>query len=141
MELVDHISVLSSVELVYIDVTLRSTSKEMTTIGESNLSATLDSNVMEWLKALLEHIHHSHSVGETNNDMESRRMESNTVGLVVVRSADLKSWGLILSLIVPNSHSLIDRASSNQVLLDTDIHALDSSRVKWVDKVLILGVI
>jgi hypothetical protein len=126
MELVDHVSILTSVELVDIDVTLRGTGEEMTTVRESNLSASLNSNMMERLKALLEHIHHSHSISKSNNDMESRWMESNTVSFIVVRGANLKSWSLVL-LVVPDSHGLIDRASSNQVLLDANIHTLDGS--------------
>jgi len=112
MELVDHVSILTSVELVDVDVTLRSTGKEMTSIGESNLSASLNSYVMEWFKALLEHIHHSDSISESNNDMESRRMKSYTVSFIVVRRTNFKSWCLVL-LVVPNSHGLVDRASSN----------------------------
>jgi hypothetical protein len=127
MELVDHVSVLTSVELVDVDIALRSTCEEMTTVRESNLSASLDSNVMKWFETLLEHVHHSHSISETNNDMESRRMECHTVGLIVVGSADLESWSLVLTLIIPNSHSLIDGAGCNQIFLDADVHTLNSS--------------
>jgi len=48
----------------------------MTTIGESDLSATFDRNFFEGLQCLLEYIHHSHFISEANNYMESRRMES-----------------------------------------------------------------
>ena len=126
MELVNHVSILTSVELVDVDVTLRSTGEEMTSIGESYLSTSLNSNMMEWLEALLEHIHHSDSISESNNDVESRRMESNTISFIVVRGTNLKSWSLVL-LVVPDSHGLVDRASGNQVLLDTNIHTLDGS--------------
>lgn len=96
--------------------------------------------MMERLETLLEDVHHSYSICETNNNMETRWMEGYTVGLVIVRSTNLEGWSLVL-LVVPNSYSLVNRASGYKVLLDANIHTLDSSRVEWVDKILILGVI
>jgi len=69
---VDHIlSILSSVELIDIDVALRSTSEEVTTVGESYFSATLDGDRLVGLETLLENVHHTNSVSETYDQMES----------------------------------------------------------------------
>ena len=91
MRLVDHVlSVLSGVELVDIDVALGSASEQVATVGESNFSTALDWNCVERLEALLEHIHHSYSIGETNDQVEARWMEGNTVSFVWVLLADFK---------------------------------------------------
>ena len=51
-------------------------------------------------------------------------MEGHTVRLVVVLLADLKSgWAGV----VPDSHTFIDGAGGDQVLLHADVHALDGS--------------
>ena len=39
----------------------------MTTIGESDFSATLDGDSLVGLETLLEDVHHSNSVGETDD--------------------------------------------------------------------------
>lgn len=139
MCLVDHIlSVFSSVEFVDIDVTLRSTCEEMTTIRESNFSATLYCDCLIGLETLLEDVHHTNSIGETYDQMESRWVEGYTVGLVVEEFTNLKLWWVE---VVPNTNRLIDGAGSNKILLDADIHTLDGSGVEWENQVLILAVI
>jgi hypothetical protein len=47
------------------------TSEEVPAVGESDLTAELDSNFLESLKILLEDIHHANFVSKTNNNMES----------------------------------------------------------------------
>jgi len=47
MHFVNHVTILSSIELVDIDVALRSTRKQMSSVGESNLSASLDGDRLE----------------------------------------------------------------------------------------------
>jgi len=118
------LSVLSGVELVDIDVALGSASEQVATVGESDFSAALDGDCVERLKALLEHIHHSDSIGETDNQVEARWMEGNTVGFVWVLLTDLKSWRVG---VVPDSHRLVGGAGGDEVLLDADVHALNCS--------------
>lgn len=139
MRFVDHVlSILAGVELVDIDVALRSTGEEMTTVGESYFSATLDGDRLVGLETLLENVHHANSVGETDDQMEAGWVESHTVGLVVEELANLKlGWVEV----VPNADRLIDGAGSHKVLLDTDVHSLDSSGVEGEDEVLVLAVI
>ena len=67
-------------------------------------------------------------------------MEGNTVSLVIEELTNLKLGSLIRS-IVPDPYSLIDRASYHKVLLDADVHALDSSGVERIDEILILLVV
>ena len=136
---VDHIlSVLTCVEFVHINVTLRCASEQVTTVRESDFSASLDWNSVVRLETLLEDIHHSDSISETDNQVETWWMEGYTVGLIWVLLADLKNWWVG---VVPNSDRLISRASNNEVLLDADIHTLDGSWMEWANKILILGII
>lgn len=122
MTLVYHLwAVFTRVELVNMDVSLMSTSKEVTTVGELDLSASLDLDLMVHFQTLLEDIHHSDSVSETDDNMESRWVEGNTVGFILESLTDLKlRW-----IVVPYSHSLVDRASGNKIFLDAHVHALN----------------
>jgi len=132
------LGILSSVEFVDIDIALSSTSKEMATIGEPDLSATLNSNSLERFQTFLEDVHHPYSISETNNQMEARRVEGYTVGLVVEELTNLK---LRRSGIVPDPNSLVDGAGGDEVFLHTDIHPLDGSAMEGEDEVFILGVV
>jgi hypothetical protein len=67
-------------------------------------------------------------------------MECYTVCLIIEKLANLK-LELTWSLIVPDSYSFINGASSNQIFLNTDIHALDSSGVEWKNCEFILAII
>ena len=136
MRLVDHIgSVFTCVELVHIDVTLRSTSKKVSTVGESQLSASLDRNNVIRLQTFLKNVHHSDSVSESDDQVEARWVESYTIGFVMEHLADLESWWV---RVVPDSNGLVDGAGGDQVFLDADVHSLDSSGVERVDQVLVL---
>ena len=69
---VDHVlSIISIIELVDIDVDLRGTGEEVTTVGESNFSATLNGDRLVGLETLLENVHHTNSVSETYDQMEA----------------------------------------------------------------------
>ena len=141
MCLVYHfLSVLTGVELVDIDVILGCASKQVTSIWESNLSATFNSNCLKWLKAIFENIHHSNSICETNYYVESCRVECYTIGLIAEQLTNFK-LKLARCLIVPNSNGLIDRTSSYQVLFNANIHTLNRSGVEWEDGKLIFAVI
>lgn len=67
-------------------------------------------------------------------------MESNTVSLIIEELANLKRRSLVWS-IVPNSDSLINRASNNKILLDANIHSLDGSGMEWVNEILVLLIV
>lgn len=122
---VDHfLGVLTSVKLVDINMILRCASKQMTSVGESDFSAALDAYCLERFKAVFEHVHHPHSVCESDDDVESSWVECYTVCLVTEQLANLK-LKLSRCLIVPNSHSFVNRAGGDQILLDANIHSLD----------------
>ena len=67
-------------------------------------------------------------------------MESNTICFIIVGSTNFKRWSLIWR-IVPDSHTLVNRAGGNQILLNADIHTLNSTRMEWIDEILIARVI
>ena len=58
--------------------------------------------------------------------MEAWGMESQTESLILECLTDVKS----LLLVVPDPHCLVDTASTNQVLLNADIHSVDGS---WME--------
>ena len=81
----------------------------MTAIGEPDLSAALDGYLLECLQTLLEHVHHSDFVCETNNDVEPRRMKGQTECFVLEGFTYVQS----LLLVVPDPHSLVDTAGTD----------------------------
>ena len=102
---------------------LVSASEEVTTVRKPDLSAELDWNLFESLESLLEDIHHADFICKANYDMETRRMESERVCLVLENLTDFEST----SVIVPDAHSLVSSASSNQLLLYANVHAVDGT--------------
>ena len=45
--------------------------EEVPAVGEADLSAQLDTDLLELLQAPLEHIHHAHFVSEADDDVET----------------------------------------------------------------------
>lgn len=119
----------SCVELIDADIVLISACEQMASIWEPNLSTALDWDFLERFQALLKYVHHSDFICESNDDMEARGMESQTKSFILEGLTDVKS----LLLVVPDSHSLVDTASTYQVLLNADIHAMDGSWMEGED--------
>jgi hypothetical protein len=65
----------SSIEFVNRDSMLVGASKEVPTVGESDLTAELDADLLECLECFLEHIHHADFISETNDNVEPRGVE------------------------------------------------------------------
>jgi hypothetical protein len=63
-------------------------------------------------------------------------MEGYRVSLVVEHLTNLEAWWVG---VVPHSDGLINTASSDQLLLDADVHAVDGSGVEWENQVFILN--
>jgi len=53
----------------------------MTTVWEHDLTTCLDRDIFEWLKIMLEYIHHFDTICETDNQMEATRVKCNTEAL------------------------------------------------------------
>lgn len=126
-----------SVELINTNVVLICASEQMSPMRKSNLSTALNWDFLEGFQTLLEYIHHSHFISESNNDMESRWMKSQTEGFILKALTNFQS----LLLIIPNSNCFIDTASTNQMLLNADIHSMDGSWVEWIDQILVFSII
>ena len=62
---------LGRVELVHRYRVLIRACKEVPAVGEADLSAQLDADLLKLLQAPLEHIHHAHLVSETDHDVET----------------------------------------------------------------------
>lgn len=77
----------------------------MSTIREANFSAAFDTDSLEGLKTVLEDIHHSNSICETDDDMETCRMESYAISLVIEELTDFESGWIG---VMPDSHCLIN---------------------------------
>ena len=81
---------LACVEVVHDDRADLHASKQVTTIGENNLTARLDADVLVLLNRVLEHVHHSYSIVETNHDLEASWVEGHTLGLLRERLINLE---------------------------------------------------
>lgn len=62
---------LGRVELVHRYRVLIRACEEVPAVGEADLPAQLDADLLELLQAPLEHVHHAHLVSETHHDVET----------------------------------------------------------------------
>jgi hypothetical protein len=111
--------------------------KEVAAVGESDLTAQLDADLLELLEASLENIHHANLVSETYYDMETRGMESKGVCLILENFANLQG----LSMIVPDADCLVGSTGTNELLLNADVHAINAAGVERIDKIFVFSII
>ena len=94
-------------ELVYADSATVLASEEVATMRKDNLTTLLDWNFLIFEECffrrliILEDVHHPDSISKANNDLESRRMERNTEGLITVLFINLKIKA-VTGTIAPN---------------------------------------
>jgi hypothetical protein len=72
--------------------------------------------------------------------MEPRRVESYTESFFIEKLTNLKRRELSLSWIIPNSYSFINRAGSNKIFFNTDIHSLDWPWMEWANQKFIFAI-
>ena len=72
---------LGSIELVHPDVFVVLAGKEMTTVGEDNLTALLDWDALVCLQSLVQDVEELHLVAQANHQVKAGRMEGNGVCL------------------------------------------------------------
>ena len=131
--------VFSCVELVDTDIGLILTGEQVASIREHNLATTLDVDGLVRHKILLKDVHHPNAVSEAHHDLEACRMEGHTERFIVKHLVDLKIERALYE--APDLDCFIHGASGNQVLLDASVHPVDTSRVKWEDKVVVHDVV
>ena len=129
---------LACVEVVHDDRADLHASKQVTTIGENNLTARLDADVLVLLNRVLEHVHHSYSIVETNHDLEASWVEGHTISTLLELLVDLQLKAN-LRIVAPDLDCLVGGASGDQVLLNAHVHACDGTGVERVDQVLVHG--
>ncbi len=101
--------------------------EKVAAIGEADLAAELDGNLFEGFQGLLKDIHHSHLVCEADHDVETRGVEGERVRLVLEYLTDVKGAGVI----VPDADSFVSTASTDKLLLNAHIHAIDGTGMEW----------
>lgn len=125
----DHVwSAFSCVKVKHHDWVCVCTCEQMTTIWELNFSTRFNMDFLILFKTLLKHIHHTNSIWKSNNYMETWRMESNRMSLVLIAFNDVK----FSFSVVPNSYSFIFWAGCNQLLLNAHIKSFNWSRMEWI---------
>ena len=80
----------SGEEFKYMDKGLVLAGKETSSIGKDDLTAPLVWKLLVLLNAILKDIHHSDSVIETNNNLETSWMERYTKSFFLIAFADFK---------------------------------------------------
>ena len=128
--------VLRRVEAVDVDEVDEHASKKMATVREHNLSTLLDRQVLVLLNRVGEDVHHPNSIEESNDNLETCRMESHAHGIILELLVNLQ-FEAERRAVTPYLDSLIGRASCYQVFLDTDVHSGDGSRMERMDEVLV----
>lgn len=112
----------------------------MTTMGELNFTRLFDSELFVCLQALLEQVHHSDSLVETDDHVEARGMESHTVGLILELLIDFQIE-TILSHVRPHFNGAIDGARRDERLLDASVHAVDLAGVEGKHEVRVVDLV
>jgi hypothetical protein len=106
-------------------------------IAKPDLPATLNGDFFVGLERFGEDIHHSDLVSESNNYVETRRMECYTISFILEYFTNFQCF----SIVIPNSDCFVNAASRNQILLHTNIQSMDLSRVIRINKVFISGIV
>lgn len=98
--------ILRSVEVVDMNEVHEHAGEKVTTIGEDNLTALLDWQILVLLDRVCKDIHHSNPIKEANNNLETCRVERNAHGIILELLVDLefesKRW-----TIAPNLDCLV----------------------------------
>ena len=97
---------LACVEVVHDDSSNLHACKQVTTIGEDDLTARLDANVFVLLDGVLEHVHHAHTIVEADHNLEASWVEGHTVGTFLELLVDLQ-LETIRGTVAPNLHGLV----------------------------------
>lgn len=133
--------VLSCVEFINTNVVIVLSSKKMSSIAKHNFFAIFYvTNRLVRNKGILEYVHHSNPISETNYNMETWRMERYAIGFITECLVYFKIEATTLA-IAPNLNSLILWTSCYKILLYAYIHAFNTSWVERENKILIKKVI
>ena len=127
--------IVSRVEIEHLDVLIVLTSEQMSSIWEYYFATILDVQVFVLLDWVFKDVHHTDFVEEANYNLETGRMKGYTAGIVLEDLIDFQFEFRVV--IFPDFNSLIAWACRYQVLLDTDIHSIDRSRMEGMYEILI----
>jgi len=120
----EDLGILWQVELVDVNRATVSNGKQVTTMGEFDLTALFDLDIFVGSKILLKQIHHADTLIETNDQMETTRVERNTIGLFFEMLIDLKIKA-VLGCVGPNLYRPIDTGGRDKWLLDAGVHTVN----------------
>ena len=112
------------VELVYPDLLVVLAGEEMTTVGEHNLTALLDRQLLVLDKGTVQNVHHANLVAEADHDVESTGVERQRMRLKVALVAEFRLEHVAGS-VGPQPDGTIRRAGSHEFLFDADVEAVD----------------
>ena len=100
--------VLSRVEIVDVDEVDEHAGEKVATVGENNLSTLFDRQVLVLLNCICKHVHHSNSIEEANDNLETCRMEGYAHGIILELLVDLQ-FEAKRGAITPNLNSPVGR--------------------------------
>ena len=128
--------VVSGEEVENLDVLNGLACKQVATIGKNDLATRPNVQILVLLDRIGKDVHHSNLVIKAYNNLETSRMEGDTVSgfLEYLVNLELEVHG---SAIAPNLYSHVGRAGGDQVLLNANVHACNGARVERVYQVLI----
>ena len=82
--------VLRRVEVVDVDEVDEHASEKVTSVGEHDLTALLDWQVLVLLDCVRKHVHHSNAIEESNDNLKTCRVEGHTLCLILELLVDLE---------------------------------------------------
>ena len=81
--------VLRRVEVVDVDEVDEHAGEEVAAVGEDDLTARLDWQILVLLDRVCKDVHHANTVEEAHNDLEASRVEGDADGIVLELLIDL----------------------------------------------------
>jgi hypothetical protein len=115
---------LCSIELIDPDVLIVLASKEVTSIGEDNLTALLDRDALVCFQSLVQYVEELYLIAQTDDQVETGWVEGNRVGLClgVMDYLVLEVAGVSVG---PETRGSVTTAGGDQLLLQADIQTID----------------
>ena len=97
---------LACVEVVHDDSSDLHACEQVSTVGEHDLTARLDADVLVLLDGVLKDVHHANSIVEADHNLEASWMEGYTVGTLLELLIDLQLEA-VRGTVAPNLHGLV----------------------------------
>lgn len=136
----EHLRVLRQVELINIDGATVRDREKVTTMGELNLTAQLNLDILERYQILFKQVHHADTLIETDNKVETTGMESHTVGLLLENLIDFQIKASSVG-VGPDFDCAVNTRCGDVGFLNAGVQTVDLTSMEWQHQVTVVNFI